>query len=231
MLLQMIIMINASNGYQITPRMKKAPAWILSVAEYVENNNSDTCNMTDMNGATRFILMTEVLTGFSGDDFSSFVSDGDHGPKFVEIAGRLSLAAEDAIVNERQTIVETIQLKNDVAAKKEMNYIDEISNLKTQIEHMNERLVDEIQNKKRLVKQLNEFPPERMSSLQIANRKLEGLLENSRRECEKLISEKENASSKFEMEKLQALGQMETEHRAELKRFTSDAKLKKQTNG
>ena len=45
------------------------------------------------------------------------------GPKFVEIAGRLSLAAEDAIVNERQTIVETIQLKNDDAAKKEMNYI------------------------------------------------------------------------------------------------------------
>ena len=181
--------------------------------------------MTDINGATRFILMTEILTGFSSDDFSSFVSDGDHGPKFVEIAGRLSLAAEDAIVNERESIVETITLKNDVAAKKEMNYIDEISNLKTQIEHLNKRLVDEIQNKKHLVKQLNEFPPERMSSLQIANKQLEELLEKSRRECEKLRSEKEGASSKFEMEKLQALGMMETEHRAELKRCASDAKL------
>ena len=55
------------------------------------------------------------------------------------------------MVNERQSIVETITLKNDVAAKKEMNYIDEISELKTQIEHLNKRLVDEIKNKKRLV--------------------------------------------------------------------------------
>ena len=35
----------------------------------------------------------------------------------------------------------------------------------------------------------------------------------------------EGASSKFEMEKLQALGQMESKHRAELKRCANDAKL------
>ena len=48
---------------------------ILLVSEYVESNYLDTNQLTDMNGATKFILMTEVLTGFSNEEFTSFLSD------------------------------------------------------------------------------------------------------------------------------------------------------------
>ena len=174
---------------------------ILLVSEYVESNYLDTNQLTDMNGATKFILMTEVLTGFSNEEFTSFLSDSPCGPKFVEMAGRLSLAAEDAIINERDHVVETIQLQSKATKRNDFNYTQNISDLEKQIKQLNERLFLEIENKKILVKQLEEYPPERIKSLQVMNERLETLLSQAKEENKELIGRNDRVNGEFELEK------------------------------
>ena len=198
---------------------------ILLVSEYVESNYLDTNQLTDMNGATKFILMTEVLTGFSNEEFTSFLSDSPCGPKFVEMAGRLSLAAEDAIINERDHVVETIQLQSNTTKRNDFNYTQNISDLEKQIKQLNERLFLEIENKKILVKQLEEYPPERIKSLQVMNERLETLLSQAKEENKELIGRNERVNGEFELKKLQALGQMEAKHRVEMKKQVGKAKV------
>ena len=198
---------------------------ILLVSEYVESNYLDTNQLTDMNGATKFILMTEVLTGFSNEEFTSFLSDSPCGPKFVEMAGRLSLAAEDAIINERDHVVETIQLQSNATKRNDFNYTQNISDLEKQIKQLNERLFLEIENKKILVKQLEEYPPERIKSLQVMNERLETLLSQAKEENKELIGRNERVNGEFELQKLQALGQMEAKHRVEMKKQVGKAKV------
>ena len=198
---------------------------ILLVSEYVESNYLDTNQLTDMNGATKFILMTEVLTGFSNEEFTSFLSDSPCGPKFVEMAGRLSLAAEDAIINERDHVVETIQLQSNTTKRNDFNYTQNISDLEKQIKQLNERLFLEIENKKILVKQLEEYPPERIKSLQVMNERLETLLSQAKEENKELIGRNDRVNGEFELEKLQALGQMEAKHRVEMKKQVGKAKV------
>ena len=198
---------------------------ILLVSEYVESNYLDTNQLTDMNGATKFILMTEVLTGFSNEEFTSFLSDSPCGPKFVEMAGRLSLAAEDAIINERDHVVETIQLQSNATKRNDFNYTQNISDLEKQIKQLNERLFLEIENKKILVKQLEEYPPERIKSLQVMNERLETLLSQAKEENKELIGRNDRVNGEFELEKLQALGQMEAKHRVEMKKQVGKAKV------
>ena len=198
---------------------------ILLVSEYVESNYLDTNQLTDMNGATKFILMTEVLTGFSNEEFTSFLSDSPCGPKFVEMAGRLSLAAEDAIINERDHVVETIQLQSNATKRNDLNYTQNISDLEKQIKQLNERLFLEIENKKILVKQLEEYPPERIKSLQVMNERLETLLSQAKEENKELIGRNERVNGEFELKKLQALGQMEAKHRVEMKKQVGKAKV------
>ena len=198
---------------------------ILLVSEYVESNYLDTNQLTDMNGATKFILMTEVLTGFSNEEFTSFLSDSPCGPKFVEMAGRLSLAAEDAIINERDHVVETIQLQSNATKRNDLNYTQNISDLEKQIKQLNERLFLEIENKKILVKQLEEYPPERIKSLQVMNERLETLLSQAKEENKELIGRNERVNGEFELQKLQALGQMEAKHRVEMKKQVGKAKV------
>ena len=198
---------------------------ILLVSEYVESNYLDTNQLTDMNGATKFILMTEVLTGFSNEEFTSFLSDSPCGPKFVEMAGRLSLAAEDAIINERDHVVETIQLQSKATKRNDFNYTQNISDLEKQIKQLNERLFLEIENKKILVKQLEEYPPERIKSLQVMNERLETLLSQAKEENKELIGRNERVNGEFELKKLQALGQMEAKHRVEMKKQVGKAKV------
>ena len=198
---------------------------ILLVSEYVESNYLDTNQLTDMNGATKFILMTEVLTGFSNEEFTSFLSDSPCGPKFVEMAGRLSLAAEDAIINERDHVVETIQLQSNATKRNDFNYTQNISDLEKQIKQLNERLFLEIENKKILVKQLEEYPPERIKSLQVMNERLETLLSQAKEENKELIGQNDRVNGEFELEKLQALGQMEAKHRVEMKKQVGKAKV------
>ena len=198
---------------------------ILLVSEYVESNYLDTNQLTDMNGATKFILMTEVLTGFSNEEFTSFLSDSPCGPKFVEMAGRLSLAAEDAIINERDHVVETIQLQSNTTKRNDFNYTQNISDLEKQIKQLNERLFLEIENKKILVKQLEEYPPERIKSLQVMNERLETLLSQAKEENKELIGRNERLNGEFELKKLQALGQMEAKHKVEMKKQVGKAKV------
>ena len=198
---------------------------ILLVSEYVESNYLDTNQLTDMNGATKFILMTEVLTGFSNEEFTSFLSDSPCGPKFVEMAGRLSLAAEDAIINERDHVVETIQLQSNATKRNDFNYTQNISDLEKQIKQLNERLFLEIENKKILVKQLEEYPPERIKSLQVMNERLETLLSQAKEENKELIGRNDRVNGEFELEKLQALGQKEAKHRVEMKKQVGKAKV------
>jgi hypothetical protein len=198
---------------------------ILQVSEYVENNHLDINQLTDMNGAAKFILMTEVLTGFSNETFASLISDGERGPKFVEMAGRLSLAAEDAILNERDHLVETIQVQNNITRNNEINYAKEVSKLEKQIKQLNVRLVEEIEQRKKLVRQLEEFPPERISSLQVANERLETLLSQAKDDHKKILDHSNQLKQEFDVEKLQALGQMEAKHCAEMKSYMAKVKI------
>ena len=198
---------------------------ILQVSEYIESNHLDVNQLTDMNGAAKFILMTEVLTGFSNETFTSLISDGERGPKFVEMAGRLSLAAEDAILNERDHLVETIHVQNNITKNNQVNYAKEVSKLEKQIKQLNVRLVEEIEHKKKLVRQLEEYPPERISSLKVANERLETLLSQAKDDHKILLDRGNQLKQEFEIEKLQALGQMETKHCAEMKRYAAKVKI------
>ena len=128
-----------------------------------------------MEAASKFILMTEVLTGFSTPEFD-FVGERNHAPDFVDIAGKLSAAAEHAIMAEGTAVAEEVTRQQEGVARSRVDHSSQIASLVQQIRELNERLVYEIEERQRLVKQLEENPPERMRSLEIQQGKLEEML-------------------------------------------------------
>ena len=59
--------------------------------------------------------MTEVLTGFSRPEFD-FVGERNQAPDFVDIAGKLSAAAERAIMAEGNAVAEVVMPQQEDAA-------------------------------------------------------------------------------------------------------------------
>ena len=51
--------------------------------------------------ASKYIMMTEVLTGFTEEQFM-FLGEGEMASDIVELAGKLSVAAEEAIPRKRR---------------------------------------------------------------------------------------------------------------------------------
>ena len=66
--------------------------------------------------ASKYITMTEVLTGFSEERFM-FLGEGALAPDVVDLAGKLSAAAEDAIMNESDALAETLEAERETRAE------------------------------------------------------------------------------------------------------------------
>ena len=176
--------------------------------------------------ASKYITMTEVLTGFSEERFM-FLGEGALAPDVVDLAGKLSAAAEDAIMNESDALAETLEAERETRAEAAATNTSRVAALEHQIKALDERLVLEMGERGRLVEQSKRFPPERMKMLEVQNEQLEAMLSETRDQLEAQRKLNQDTKLKYDTQRQQALGEMQLRHKKETKRMAAGAKAEK----
>ena len=125
--------------------------------------------------------------------------------------------------------MQTIEAERETHAEAVSTSASQMTDLKDQVNQLNERLVIEMQKRERLVEQIERFPPERMKMLEVQNEKLEGMLSSMQEELTALKKREQEAKEKYDIQRQRALGEMQVRHREEMKKIKAAAKRDKST--